>query len=245
MKIVGVIPARYESSRFRGKPLADICGKPMIYYVYKQVKKVSLLDEIYVATDDDKIKDACDKYAIPVVMTSFDNQTPLNRIAEFSKYIDADWYVCINGDEPLIEPEVVSCLAEVCAGESEYAVINAFADVHDPVDVIDFTNLKIVVNDKNEGMYISRSPIPFPKGRLDFRYKKYVGITCLTKEALAFYEKTTRAMVETIEDNDLLRFMSKGIKVKFVDVETNTISVDTPKDLDKVREILKGAEEQQ
>ena len=108
MKIIGVIPARYKSSRFPGKPLADICGKPMIWWVYKQAKKVKEFDEIYVATDDDRIKTVLDGYQVPVIMTSEQHLEHISRIHEVSQKIDADLYVCINGDEPLIDPLSIS-----------------------------------------------------------------------------------------------------------------------------------------
>lgn len=239
MKIIGVIPARYKSSRFSGKPLADIGGKPMIWWVYQQVIKVPELNDVYVATDDYNIEAACKKYEIPVVMTSESNPTPLNRIHEFSNMIDADWYVCVNGDEPMIEPEAISAAIDACHHtDRNYSVVNCMTTVTNPIEVVDFTNLKIVTNKDCEGIYISRSPIPYPKGTLEFVYKKYVGITCLTKPALDFYANTARGLLEITEDNDLLRFIENKWDVKFVDVDTHSLSVDTVKDLEAVRKLI-------
>ena len=239
MNITAVIPARYKSSRFEGKPLADIKGKPMIWWVYQRVKTVQGLDNIYIATDDERIKDVCEKEKMPVIMTSEENPTPLNRIHEFSEKILCDWYICINGDEPMIEPDVISKAVEACRqNPNGYEVFNCMTTVKNPVELIDFTNLKIVVNSRGEGVYISRSPIPYPKNSLDFEYKKYVGITCLTKHALDFYASRQRGVIERIEDNDLLRFIENKFTVAFIDVNTDSLSVDTYKDLERVRKII-------
>ena len=109
MKIVGVIPARYGSSRFPGKPLADICGKPMLWWVYQQAKKVQELDNIYIATDDSRIADLCDHYGMNYVMTG-EHSTHIARVHELSTKVDADYYVNVNGDEPLIEPDTIRAI---------------------------------------------------------------------------------------------------------------------------------------
>src|SRR5699024_2395664 len=107
MKVVGVIPARYASTRLPGKPLMDICGKPMLVWVYEQVKKAKKLDEVYVATDDSRIEDMCRQHEIPVVMTSTEHRTGANRLQEVSESIQADFYVQLNGDEPLLDPDLI------------------------------------------------------------------------------------------------------------------------------------------
>jgi 3-deoxy-manno-octulosonate cytidylyltransferase (CMP-KDO synthetase) len=108
MKIVGVIPARYASSRFPGKPLADICGKPMIWWVYQQVKKVNGLYDVFVTIDDDRIQDVCEQENIKYVFTSKDHPEHISRIHEFSEKVQSDYYICVNGDEPLIDPFIIS-----------------------------------------------------------------------------------------------------------------------------------------
>ena len=112
MKIIGVIPARYRSSRFPGKPLADICGRPMIWWVYRQAKKVEQLDAVYVATDDERIQAACESYGIPVVMTSPDHPTGSDRVAEVAAKVEGDLFINIQGDEPLMDPDLIDALAE-------------------------------------------------------------------------------------------------------------------------------------
>ena len=238
MKIIGIIPARYNSSRFEGKPLADICGKPMIWYVYNQVKKVKEINEVYVATDDERIEKVCKNFDINVIMTKNTHKTPTDRIHEVSDKIDADIYLSINGDEPLIDPETIKAVIPKDNVNGIF-VANIITTIEDPVEVVDFTNLKVVTNEKGEGIYISRSPIPYPKGSMDCKYKKHVGVYAFNKEALDFYVNTKRGNLEKIEDIDLLRYIENRIKVNFIDVDCHTLSVDTPKDLDRVIEIIK------
>jgi 3-deoxy-manno-octulosonate cytidylyltransferase (CMP-KDO synthetase) len=149
LHFIGVIPARYQSSRFPGKPLADICGKPMVWWVYQQVKKVNLFDTVVVATDDDRIANVCKENGMNYVMTSNKHPTSLNRIHEVSALMNGDVFVSINGDEPLIKPESISRIIQTYIDNPVYEVVNAMTVINDPVDVIDFTNIKAITNDKN------------------------------------------------------------------------------------------------
>jgi 3-deoxy-manno-octulosonate cytidylyltransferase (CMP-KDO synthetase) len=240
VKIVGVVPARYASSRFPGKPLVDICGKPMIWWVYQQVKKVNLFDTVVVATDDDRVANTCKENGMNYLMTSNKHPTSLDRIHEVANLISGDIFVSINGDEPLIKPESISRIIQTYIDSPEYEIINAMSVVNDPVDVVDFTNIKVITNGKNECIYLSRSPIPYPKASLEFVYKKFVGITLLTRKALNIFSETPRGIIEGIEDCDSIRFIENHIVMRFVDIESKTVSVDTEKDLEKVIRVIKG-----
>lgn len=237
MKVIAVIPSRYKSSRFPGKPLALICGKPMIWWVYQQVKKAKGIDEIIVATDNSKIFDVCTENGMNVMMTSEDHTTPTDRLYEVSTKTDGDIYMFIGGDEPLIDPEAIETLVPKNNTPSMY-VANAMTTIKTAPEVIDFTNIKVVVNEKNIGLYTSRSPLPYPKGGLDFEYKKFVGIGAFSREALDFYYHTPKGKLERIEECDLMRFIEHQIPIQFYDVECRNVSVDTPKDLEKVRELM-------
>lgn len=239
MNIICVIPARYNSSRFKGKPLADINGKPMIWWVYQNAMKVTEFSKVIVATDDDRIIEVCNKLNMQVVKTLDTHKTPLDRIHEVSINEQADYYMCINGDEPLILPNTMKELIPNTVNNSEICVVNAMTTIKNSPEVIDFTNLKIVTNEKGNCLYISRSPIPYPKGNLNFEYKKYVGITVLNKRALDFYNTTKRGIIESIEDNDLIRYLENGYNVSMIDVECDVLSVDTEKDLEIVRTLMK------
>ncbi|MEE1154919.1 MAG: NTP transferase domain-containing protein, partial [Acutalibacteraceae bacterium] len=164
LNVIGVIPSRYGSTRFPAKPLSDICGKPMVWYVYQQALKAKGLSAVYVATDDQRIVDVCNQYGMNVIMTSDQHKTPNDRVHEVSTKIDADIYVCINGDEPLIEPEVIERAIPEESDEQdlEYFYSNVITTIENPVEVVDPTNIKAVANAQGDAMWASRSPIPYP-----------------------------------------------------------------------------------
>jgi len=238
MKYVGVIPARYNSSRFPGKPLADICGKPMIWWVYNQVKKVKEFTEVLVATDDDRISKICEEYGIHYILTSTTHGTSTERLFEVSNKVSADYYICINGDEPLIDPEIIRAIIPKELNTEGIFVSNLITEIKDPVEVVDNTNIKVVVDSDNFGIYYSRSPIPHPKSSMNFSYKKHLGVLAYNQKALEFFSKTPRNTLENIEDINELRFIENGQKIKIIEVDAKTLSVDTPKDLEKVKSII-------
>ena len=237
MNYIAIIPARYSSTRFPGKPLADICGKPMIWWVYNQVSKVKQFDAVYVAIDDERIKNVCEKYGMNYLMTRNDHPEHISRIHEVSEKIKADIYVCVNGDEPLISPEVIEQALPL--GEENIVFFSgATRKLTDPAESIDPANIKLALNERYECIYISRTPVPYPKGTLMFNYYKYVGIECFSKEALDFFVASPQGRLEKIEDIDHLRFLENHKPLKFKEVDSESISVDTPKDLEKVRMLL-------
>ncbi len=237
MNVVGIIPARYASSRYPGKPLEDILGKPMIWWVYSQAKKCKKLSEVYVATDHELIYDMCVKLGINVLMTSESHKTSTDRVAEVATKLEADLYVEIMGDEPLIKPETIDAVVPKVLEDTFY-VANLISEITDPTEVVDFTNLKCTVSENGNAIAISRSPVPYPKASLEFSYKKLLGVCAFTKEALMFYSSNERGAIEKIEDNDFYRFLERDKKVKLVEVKCQMLSVDTPKDLERVRKIL-------
>lgn len=238
VKIVAVIPARYASSRFPGKPLADICGRPMIWWVYHRVKEVQEFAMVMVATDDDRIAATCKKWGMDYVMTSPDLPEHISRVYEVSEKVTADYYICVNGDEPMIS---AACIRAVLPGESapRYYYSGAVRKLTDPAETIDFSNIKVAMTEDGRGIYMSRTPVPYPRGTLLFSYYKYVGIECFTKEGLDFFVRTKQGPLERAEDIDHLRFLENGKEIHFTQVESDSLSVDTPKDLEKVREMIR------
>ncbi len=242
MKIIGVIPARYASSRFPGKPLADICGKPMIWWVYQQCKKVEDFDEVYIATDDQRIMDAAEEFGMKAIMTSDKHKTGTDRIGEVAEKIPADLYVNIQGDEPMIEPETIRKAITPFYDNPSLEITNLMTKIHDPVDVVNFTVPKVIVNKDNIGVYLTRSTAPYPKGSIDYSYYKQVCVYGFKPETLKFYcdygKKYGKARVEAIEDIEILRFIENGYKVQYVEVDSCTVAVDTQNDLEKVRRLV-------
>lgn len=242
MKIIGIIPARYASTRFPGKPLADIHGKPMIKWVYDQAVRVNEFSSVYIATDDQRISDVCEWYNIPYLMTGNDTPNHIVRIWEVSKKIDADFYVSINGDEPMIDPDNIKVVLNGISEIDGPYFCSAYRNLTDPTEVMDISNVKIVLNKEGICLYQSRNPIPSTKATLDFQYKKAIGIECFNKAALDFFASAEMGVLEKIEDIDHLRFLEHGIPIYYKEIKSESISVDTPKDLDRVRKLLKIAD---
>lgn len=240
MKIIAVIPARYESSRFQGKPLAEICGKLMIERVYLQACKVKEFDDVYVATDDKRIFDACTQRGVKVIMTSTTHRTGTDRIGEVAEKIPADLYVNIQGDEPLIEPETIrkAILPFLENPDTDIQVTNLMTRIDSPVDLINFTVPKVIASKDGRGIYLTRSAAPFPKGNIDAEYYKQVCVYGFTPAALKFFcdygKKYGKAKIEAIEDIEILRFIENGYRVQYLEVDSETIAVDTPNDLERV-----------
>ncbi len=239
MKIIGVIPARYKSSRFPGKPLADLCGKPIIWWVYQQCIKVRDFDSVYVATDDERIFDVCRQLGMEVIMTAETHRTGTDRIGEVAEKIPADLYVNVQGDEPLLEPATIQAAIKPFYDNPDLQISNLMTKIHDPVDVVNFTVPKVITNKDGIGVFLTRSTAPYPKGSLDYAYYKQVCVYGLRPEALTFFcdygKRFGKARLEAIEDIEILRFIENGYKVQFIEVDSNTIAVDTPNDLRKVR----------
>lgn len=238
MDVVAVIPARYASSRFPGKPLTDICGKPMLWWVYQQAIESAVAEQVYVAADDDRIRNMCETYGIPCIMTAHDCGTHIERVKEVSDSIQADYYVVICGDEPLIEPEVIPLVLprdDIRKGIYVAGLCRYFSD---PAEVIDPANIKVVTNSNDDCIMLTRATMPFPYKSIMFKYKKLVGVECYNKQALDYFAATPKGWLESIEDVTLQRYIENGIRVKYRLVETCSLSVDTPKDAAKVIKIM-------
>ena len=240
MKVVGIIPARYASTRLPGKPLKDILGYPMIWWVYKRVCSVKTLDEIYVATDDNRIKEVCEHYDIPVIMTSPEHPNGAMRLQEVSETVQADFYVQLNGDEPLMNTDaIIAAIPESVPQDVEFGT-NIITQIDDPAQVMDASNIKMVFDDQMNALYMSRTPIPYPFKSIDFQYYKHVGIIGYNKMMLDFYKNSRPGRFERIEGIDTLRFLDYGKQLKLSLVpDCHSLSVDTQKDLDMVIKMMK------
>lgn len=238
MKIIGIIPARYASSRFLGKPLADICGHPMVWWVYQQAKKVDRIDNIYVATDDERIKQVCNENGISVIMTSTKHQNGTERLTEVAQKIIADYYITIQGDEPLLEPSTIDAVIDIILSDKRIPCATLKTPFHNPVDVVNGTTPKVVVDMNEDILLFSRAPIPYPKAALDYTYYKPIGVYAFRRETLLFYSTLKMGRIERIEEIELLRLVENGIKIRVGLVDSETIAVDTEKDLERVRKIL-------
>jgi 3-deoxy-manno-octulosonate cytidylyltransferase (CMP-KDO synthetase) len=236
MKVMGVIPARYQSSRLPGKPLADIHGKPMIYWVAKRVE-ASCLTSYCVATDDQRIADACVKYEIPFIMTSGDCVNGTERVAEVSRKTDADYYVNIQGDEPCLNPEAINQIVDSLQEDRYPKFVQAISPIQDNNHVTDSSVVKVAVSESQQALYFSRSPIPFPRNGEDIIYYRCMGLYLYSREFLQLYSGLAQSKLEGIEQIEQLRVLENNICINTVVVDDDGISIDTPDDLAFVRSL--------
>jgi len=237
MKKIGIIPARYDSTRLPGKPLANINGKTMIQWVYENSKK-SKLDRIIVATDNQKVFDEVKSFGGEVMMTSKDHLNGTSRLAEVAQKIEADIIVNIQGDEPCITSQVIDKILE--AFEDKSCVMSSLkTELKNLEEVKNPNNVKVITDKENNAIYFSRSPIPYNRDLEDINYYKHLGIYAYKKDFLLKYIEMKPTKLELIESLEQLRVLENGFKIKMIETKEKLIGVDTIEDLERVREILK------
>jgi 3-deoxy-manno-octulosonate cytidylyltransferase (CMP-KDO synthetase) len=233
-KIIGVIPARYQSSRLPGKPLKDIHGKPMIYWVAKRVE-ASVLEEYYVATDDDRIFNTCQEYSIPCIMTSKECINGTERVAEVAAKIKADYYVNIQGDEPCIDIGAINTFIGSLKKFDNVNFIQAVSKITNSKSVLDDSVVKVAITENNEVLYYSRSPIPYSRGGGKPVYYRCLGLYLYSRDFLHKYSLMESTKLENIEHIEQLRILENRIVINAIEVDDEGISVDTVDDLAKIR----------
>lgn len=240
MKIIGVIPARYQSSRFPGKPLALILGKPMIWWVYQQCIKVPELDEVYVATDDGRIYKTCEQLGMRVVMTSEQCHTGTDRVGEMAEKIAGDLYVNIQGDEPLIEPQMISDVIGIFRDETVYYG-SLRKQITDEEEIRAQSTVKVVVDKNEDALYFSRSVIPsnVKDGKLA-RVYRHVGIYAYKREFLQTFIQLPPTELEAGEGLEQLRALENGYKLRVHETQFDTIGVDLPEHIPMVEKLIRS-----
>jgi len=240
MKIAIVIPSRYESKRFKGKPLAKILGKSMIQRVYEQCKK-SKIKDVLVATDDDRIYKEVNSFGGSVIMTSDSHKSGTERIYEVLKNSDFDWIINVQGDEPLISPYLINNISDEIRANN-YDVITAIRKNTKYSDFVDKNIVKVVLDKDNVCLYFSRLGIPYkPKENFDFFYQ-HIGIYAYSRKAIEMYFNSGVTDLENYERLEQLRFLYLGIKIKAIVTDYLSIGVDRRDDIKKIEEILKKNE---
>ena len=240
MNYIIVIPARYKSSRFPGKPLADICGKTMIQRVWEICISAIGEKNVFVATDDKKIENHCLNLGIQVLITSESCLTGTDRLYEASRQIDADVYVNVQGDEPLIKPEDIKTVIDTSL-KYPNDIVNAMCNINNEEEFRSVTIPKVVCRPDGRLLYMSRAPIPTGKAHEFISAKKQVCVYAYPKKALNEFGKNgAKGKLESIEDIEILRFLELGHEVKMVEVSDSSIAVDTPSDLERVQGIFKA-----
>ena len=235
MEVVGMIPARLESSRLPEKALVDICGLPMVVHTYKRAGYAKKLDDLYVVTDSEKIRKTVEEHGGKVLMTSRHHKTGSDRLAEACKYIDCDIVVNIQGDEPLVDPDHIDAivtpliedpLLQISVGVTRYTKKNSPSDI------------KAVLDLEDNILYCSRTDIPSDARTPVYEMYKMSFIVPFRKEFLLKYASWQPTPLESIEFNEYLRVLEHGVRMRAVHVENAKISVDTNDDLIEVRQLM-------
>lgn len=247
MKFLGLIPARYASTRFPGKPLADIAGKSMIHRVYEQA--LTCFEHIYVATDDDRIKNHVLGFGGKVVMTSPDHRSGTDRCAEAAKTITEhegirfEVIINIQGDEPFIQTEQLELVCS-CFNENDTEIASLVKKITNPDDLVNPNIAKVILNNKKEAIYFSRSIIPYVRNipadqwLEKHTFFKHIGLYAYRFETLLTLTKLPQSSLELAESLEQIRWIENGFKIKIAETRTENLAIDTPEDLDKIREYL-------
>ena len=255
MKVVAIIPARYGSTRFEGKPLADILGKPMIQWVYEGVCQSKLIDRVIVATDDQRILEAVEQFGGNGVMTSAAHATGSDRVAEVARKLRAEIIVNVQGDEPLLKGNIIDKAIKPLLKDPSLPLSTLMTRIEEVKDWLNPNVVKVVVSQKGFALYFSRSPIPFPrdlnvekllaasskgKSPLPHRVFKHIGVYVYRRDFLLRYSKMKHTPLEKLEKLEQLRALENGFSIKVTPVDYEPLSVDTPEDLEKVVSFLSG-----
>jgi 3-deoxy-manno-octulosonate cytidylyltransferase (CMP-KDO synthetase) len=242
MKAIGIIPARYASSRLPGKPLVDIGGKTMIERVYRRAREAVSLSEVWVATDDRRIYDAVEAFGGRVLMTRADHPSGTDRIAEAAAGTDADVVVNIQGDEPLLEPAEIDAVVAPFGSVPELVMSTAAVRIDRPEDIQDPSVVKVVLDLGGHALYFSRLPIPHYRSGSQGACLKHIGLYAYRRGFLLTYACLRPTPLEQAECLEQLRVLENGYRIRVVLTEHDAISVDTPEDLERVRRMVSGSE---
>jgi 3-deoxy-manno-octulosonate cytidylyltransferase (CMP-KDO synthetase) len=233
-KALGVIPARFHSTRFPGKPLTMIHGRPMIQWIYEAARKSTLLARLIVATEDERVFQAARNFGAEALMTSPDHQSGTDRAAEVAGQFDFPIIVNIQGDEPLLKGGMVDALITALQDES-VRMASLMTRTTDLNSLQDPDTVKVVVDDRNFALYFSRSVIPFEAKDFFFRH---IGLYGYRREFLLEFCRMPQSRLEKIERLEQLRALESGVRIKMIEIDFPTLSVDSPQDIIKVERVL-------
>lgn len=240
MKVIGVIPARYKSGRFPGKPLADICGKPMIWWVYQRGLEVKELDGLYVATDDMRIYSVCEEYGMDVIMTSDKHNTGTDRVGEVAGKVEGDLFINIQGDEPCMEPQMIREVINIFKDDPAVYFGSLRKEITDLEEMNSYSTVKVVTDCNDDALFFSRNVIPsnVKDGQLA-RVYRHVGIYAYKKDFLLKFIGMEQSELELGEGIEPLRAMENGYKIRVKETKFESIGVDLPEHIQKVEEKIR------
>lgn len=241
MDVIGVIPARYQSTRFAGKVLADILGKPMLQHVWEHAKRSRMLDDLIIACDHEIVLEVAKKFGAHAVMTSKEHACGTDRISEVINPLEVKVVINIQADEPLIHPMMIDSVARSLLEDKTLNMATIMRKIETTEQVFDPNVVKVVVDKNNFALYFSRAPIPYLAPNADIEqvvYYKHIGLYGYTKDFLFTYKNLPVSNLEKTEKLEQLRVLAEGFKIKVIQTPFDTIGVDTPEDLDRVRKQL-------
>jgi 3-deoxy-manno-octulosonate cytidylyltransferase (CMP-KDO synthetase) len=239
MNVVGVIPARFASTRLPGKPLQDIVGKPMIQHVYENAARSKILSDIVVATDDERIRAAVAGFGGKAMLTSRDHNTGTDRVAEVARSMGAGIVVNIQGDEPFVAPGMIDEIVQPLLDDPDLPMCTSMHEIADPADYANPNVVKVVVDLSGNALYFSRSLIPYPRRTEGHRAFEHIGMYAYTKDFLLAYASLPQTPLEKLESLEQLRVIEHGYRLRVVETRQDYIplSVDTQEDLERARDL--------
>jgi 3-deoxy-manno-octulosonate cytidylyltransferase (CMP-KDO synthetase) len=243
MKIIAMIPARYQASRFPGKLMKDLGGKPVILRTYEAALKTNLFDEVYIVTDSQIILNSIEKVGGKVIMSKNEHECGSDRIAEAVEDLDADIVVNVQGDEPFIDDKSLSKLIDVfkCDTNQEVDLASLKVQITNNDDIQNPNNVKVITDVNNMAIYFSRSIIPFHRDTdINVKYYKHKGVYAFRKQALIDFYNTPITPLEAAEKIEAIRYQEMGKKIKMVETDVESVGIDTPEDLEKAINYLKS-----
>jgi 3-deoxy-manno-octulosonate cytidylyltransferase (CMP-KDO synthetase) len=238
MTACGIIPARFDSQRFKGKVLEKIKGKSMLWHVYNRAKEAQLLDDVIIATDNKKIRKEAEDFGAEVVMTSPEAVTGTDRIAEVAQSLSHDIIINIQGDEPLIDPKLIDKLVGVISDDDSLKIVTAVYKCSKDTCLESQDVVKVVKDEDDYALYFSRSLIPYPRSTGEVNFYKHLGIYAYRRMFLLTFATLAPSELEIVEGLEQLRMLEYGYKIKIIEAENDSIGVDTPEELEKVKKIM-------
>ena len=239
MNTLCVIPARYASTRLPGKPLADIDGKPMIVRVYEQASRAKRLSGVIAAVDDERVYEAVVSHGGKAMMTAKDHPTGTDRLAEVAAaHPEAELIINVQGDEPLIEPDLIDALAAAFEEEPELQMATVKSPMTDENEMRNPNNVKVVTDKEGYALYFSRSLLPYPRENTGVTVYKHIGIYAYRRDFLLQYARMEPTALEQTESLEQLRALENGYKIKVAKTNLESYSIDTPEDLEHINSIF-------
>lgn len=243
MKVVAVIPARYGSTRFPGKALTAIAGKPMVQHVFERARGAERVSRVVIATDDERILQAAAGFGGDAMMTRSDHRSGTERVAEVAAHVEADVYVNVQGDEPLVQSAAIDALVAAME-EQSVSVATLAVPISEPGDIMDPNVVKVVTDFEGNALYFSRAPVPWvrdEKQAVGMQHRKHLGLYAYRKETLLEFPTLPPGELEKLEQLEQLRLLENGYKIRVVETEFDSIGVDVPADAARVEQLLAAA----